>query len=86
MDQAPREAGQILREELTIELKIREVLDLLERKASIAFEELFAAGRRRIDLIVTFLALLELIRMKQIVALQSDIFGSIRIFKAEVPV
>jgi segregation and condensation protein A len=83
LDQAPREVEQILRDEITIETKIREILDLLEQKASIAFEELFAGRHRRIDLIVTFLALLELIRMKQIVALQPDLFGSIRIYRAD---
>jgi segregation and condensation protein A len=82
LDQAPREMGHILREEITIESKIREVLDILEANESVSFEDLFATSRRRIDLIVTFLALLELIRMKQIVAMQSEIFGSIRIFRA----
>ncbi len=42
LDRAPREVGQILREEITIETKIREVLDRLEAKTSMAFEELFA--------------------------------------------
>lgn len=83
LDQAPREVGQILREEITIETKIREVLGLLEERTSMAFEELFAGSRRRIDLIVTFLALLELIRLKQIVALQSDTFSTIRIYRAD---
>jgi segregation and condensation protein A len=83
LDQAPREVGQILREEITIEAKIREILDFLELQSSMAFEELFATSHRRIDLIVTFLALLELIRMKQIVALQPDIFGAIRIYRVD---
>jgi len=46
-----------------------------------AFEELFSGSHRRIDFIVTFLALLELIRLKQIVAMQSETFGNIRIFR-----
>jgi segregation and condensation protein A len=81
LDQAPREVGLILREEITVETKIREVMDLLETQESLAFEELFSGARRRIDLIVTFLALLELIRLKQIEAKQSKIFGKIRIFR-----
>jgi segregation and condensation protein A len=81
LDQAPREVGQILREEITIEAKIREILDLLEEKSSLAFEELFVPGGQRIHLIITFLALLELIRLKQIVAMQSETFGNIRIFR-----
>ena len=81
LDQAPREVGQILREEITIEARIREILGLIQTKESLAFEELFAGAQRRIDLIVTFLALLELIRLKQIVVLQSETFGNIRIFR-----
>ena len=83
LDQAPREVGQILREEITIESKIREVLDILAEKPSMAFEELFSGASKRIELILTFLAMLELIRMKQIVAMQSETFGSIRIFRAD---
>ena len=83
LDQAPREVGQIIREEITIESKIREILDFLQIQSSMAFEELFAGHHRRIDLIITFLALLELIRMKQIVAMQPDVFGAIRIFRAD---
>jgi segregation and condensation protein A len=83
LDQAPREVGQILREEITIETRIREILTLLESKPSLAFEELFSSSHRRIDLIVTFLALLELIRLKQVIALQSQLFGTIRIQRNE---
>jgi segregation and condensation protein A len=83
LEQAPKEVGQILRDEIPLEVKIREVLDLLSERTSIAFEELFATSRRRIDLIVTFLALLELIRLKQVVARQSDLFGEIRLYRVD---
>lgn len=83
LEQAPREVGQILREEITIEAKIRELLDLLGERSSVSFEELFSTRGRRLDLIVTFLALLELIRLKQVVALQSEVFGSIRVYRAD---
>jgi segregation and condensation protein A len=83
LERAPKEAGHILLEEVTIETKIRDILNVLENKTSLAFEELFVEVRRRIDLIVTFLAILELIRLKQIVALQSETFGSIRIYRID---
>jgi len=87
LDQAPREMGQVLREEIPLEVKIREILDLLETQASIPFEELFKPGMRKLDLIVTFMALLELIRLKQVVALQAEVFGSIRLYRPDaVPV
>ncbi|MFA5975668.1 MAG: segregation/condensation protein A [Elusimicrobiota bacterium] len=83
LEQAPREVGQILREEIPLEVKIREILDLLTEQTSVAFEELFSKAHRRIDLIVTFLALLELIRLKQVTARQADIFGPIRLYRAD---
>jgi segregation and condensation protein A len=83
LEQAPREIGQVLREEIPIEVKIREIMDRLEERESLSFADLFPFGVRRIELVVTFLALLELIRMKQAVAKQSDIFGEIHIFRFE---
>jgi segregation and condensation protein A len=83
LEEAPKEVGQILRDEMTIETKIRDILDLLTERTSLGFEELFDGTRRRIDLIVTFLAMLELIRLKQIVARQAETFGIIRIYRAD---
>jgi len=82
LEQAPREMGQVLREEIPIEVKIREIMDRLAERESLSFHELFPSGKRRIELIVTFLALLELIRLNQAVARQSEIFGDIHIFRA----
>jgi segregation and condensation protein A len=83
LEEAPKEAEQILRDEVPLEARIREVLELLTEKTSVSFDELFSGGRRRIELIVTFMAVLELMRLKQIVARQADVFGTIRIYKAE---
>jgi segregation and condensation protein A len=83
LDDAPKEVEQILRDEIPLEVKIRHVLELLVERESIAFEELFSRGTSRLEMVVTFMALLELIRVRQITARQSDIFGSIRIYRAE---
>lgn len=83
LEAAPREVGQILRDEVPLEVKIREVMDLLNEKVSLAFVDLFPKECRRVDLIVTFMAVLELIKLKQIVARQSDIFGEIRVYRAD---
>jgi segregation and condensation protein A len=81
LDRAPREMGQILRDEITVEMRIRQILDVFQTRESMAFEELFSADRRRVDLILTFLALLELIRMKQVVAVQSEAYGPIQLVR-----
>jgi segregation and condensation protein A len=83
LEEAPKEVEQILRDEIPLEVKIRWILDLLEEKESIAFGDLFMPGARRLELIVTFMALLELIRLKQITAKQEDVFGPIRVYRGE---
>jgi len=57
---------EILVEEIPVELRIREILDLLEAKDHVVFSELFPSNASRKTLVVTFLALLELIRLKQV--------------------
>lgn len=79
--EASEEVGEILYEEIPLEAKIREILDVLAQKASLTLEELFGYERRRRGLIVIFLALLELIRLKQVSARQATLFGEIRIFR-----
>jgi segregation and condensation protein A len=83
LEEAPKEVEQILRDEIPLEVKIRWILDLLSEKESVAFEDLFKPGSRRLEMVVTFMALLELIRQKQITALQAEVFGPIRICRAE---
>ena len=49
------------------------------------FSELFAGVTSRSEVVVTFLALLELIRLKQLVAVQHEPFGEIVICRAPQP-
>ena len=55
---------QIDIERFSITDRINELSDLLRRAARLSFEELFEGQRTRIDLIVTFLALLEMTRLR----------------------
>lgn len=74
---------EILVEEIPVEVRIREILDLLETKSFMAFSELFPAGSNRKTLIVTFLAMLELIRLKQVSVTQPTNFGEIHISRVQ---
>jgi segregation and condensation protein A len=85
LDQAPREVGEIARDEVTLEARIREVLELVGQRESLTFEELFEGQHRRIDLIVTFMAILELIRLNHIIAHQDELFGPILISRTTTP-
>jgi chromatin segregation and condensation protein Rec8/ScpA/Scc1 (kleisin family) len=52
---------------------------------SLDFIELFAAQQTKGDMIVAFLALLELVRLKRIKVYQRGNFGSIRVFRPVGP-
>jgi len=77
------ELYEIVRDEMTIEQKVHELLHLLVHKHTLAFEELFALSRTRLHIIVTFLALLELVRLKEVSARQEHSFGPILIVRRE---
>lgn len=82
LNEAGEEVKELLYDEIPIEQKIREIMDLLEEQDCVQFLQIFSGSRNRRELIVTFLALLELIRLKQVIAKQSELFGEIRVYKA----
>lgn len=66
----------------TVEDKIAFIENRLESADQLLFDSLFPLTSRKIDLIVTFLAVLELIRIGKIVTVQTGLFESIYIVKA----
>lgn len=76
-----RETVSILREEITIQEKIEYILYFLNRSTGgTSFFELFSGIADRGDVIVTFLALLELTKRGFIYLRQNHLFGDILIF------
>jgi segregation and condensation protein A len=73
-------------EQISIEDRIHQLLDRLSEHEACGFEELFEDGDgSRPFMIVTFLALLEMIRLKLIRVFQSGSFGAIRVYKRARP-
>ncbi|GAB1402471.1 segregation/condensation protein A [Elusimicrobiota bacterium] len=77
----PEEVREIMYKEIPIETKIREILDILEGRQYISFTEIMKLQPTRQALIVSFMAVLELMKNKQIIAKQSELFEEIRIYK-----
>ncbi len=77
LDNAPAEVLTITREVLTVKDKMSLIIELLENIESIRFEELFRDNITRTQMIVTFLALLELLRLGLARAYQEKEFGNI---------
>jgi len=83
LDAAPQEAVQITREALTVKDKISHIMEMLENHDTLRFEDLFGEDRARAQLIVTFVALLELIRLGLIRAYQEKDFGNIWVINSQ---
>ena len=73
------------REEISIEARTRELVAKLAKVDSCGFEDLFDDDRSRGELITTFLAVLEMIRLKLIRVYQADNFGPIRVHRRDRP-
>jgi len=80
---AEKEVREIIQEDIRVEDRIREILNLLENRRFINFETIFSGQRTKRLLIVTFLALLELIRSRMVFARQARPFGDIRVYRAK---
>lgn len=79
----PRE---IYEDKWTVSEKIEHIVRVMEKGAAVRFSELFEDAMSRSEVVCTFLALLELIRLKQLVCGQSSDFGEIEIRKREAAV
>jgi segregation and condensation protein A len=72
-------------EQLSVETRIDQLLSRLSETEACGFEDLFADAQGRGGLIVTFLALLEMIRLKLVRVFQAGSFGPIRVYKRARP-
>jgi segregation and condensation protein A len=72
-------------EEISIEARIEQLLSRLSETDACGFEDLFDDAASRPELIVTFLAMLEMIRLKLVRVFQSAQLGAIRVYKRARP-
>ena len=75
----------IFEDKWTVSEKIQHLMRAVGERLRLKFSELFAGATSRSEVVVTFLALLELIRLKQLVAMQAEPFGEIEIRPASPP-
>jgi segregation and condensation protein A len=70
---------EVIKDEFTIEEKIHEILHLLLASPSVKLLDLFNKAKNKMEIIVIFLAILELIKMKEIICMQKELFQEIKI-------
>ncbi|HBO48850.1 MAG TPA: hypothetical protein DD614_03335 [Clostridiales bacterium] len=76
-----KESKEIIKETFTVEQKISSIKDTLISRSKLKFSELFLDTSSRDEVITTFMALLELIKMQVIRVSQDDLFSDIQIEK-----
>ena len=82
--QKREEQRDIYEDKWSVSEKIEFLRRLLTEHSPLKFSELFAHTTSRSEVVVTFLALLELIRLKQLAVSQSEPFSEIEINRAEL--
>ena len=80
--QRAAKTGEIVADQWSVTEKIELILEILEERESIRFIELFESAGSRLEVITTFLAVLELAKLKQLIAVQGERFGEIELAKS----
>ncbi len=73
---------EIIPDNLTVRERMNVILELLEGKDSVSFVDLFEPASHRMIVIVTFLAMLELIRLRVARVFQAETFGPILVSRS----
>ncbi len=71
---------ELTTDRISVKEKISEIIDILEEKNSLTFYELFSNDANKAEIIVTFLALLEMVKLNLIQIVQHIESGIIRLF------
>jgi len=79
------ELREIFEEKWTVSQKMEMLAQMLAERPAIPFSELFEMATSRYEVVCTFLAVLELTRLRKILCAQAEMFGEIVITKIETP-
>jgi segregation and condensation protein A len=74
---------EIVKDEFTVEQKVHDLLRMMVKTPVLYVSELFKNAKNKIEIIATFLAILELIRLKEIIVVQNEKFAEIEIIRNE---
>ena len=77
---APGDTVRITADSISVKDRISQLVDIFEARESVAFDELFPPGALKSDMIVTFLAILEMVKLSLVRIVQHVPTGVIRLF------
>jgi len=74
---------EVIKKTISIRERIVNIREMVSREANISFKNLLKTAKDKTEVIVTFLALLELVKQKTIAVIQNNIFEDIHVKKIE---
>lgn len=74
---APEVVHQVILEYVSMRERLVTILDILRERTEVLFTDVFPVGSTRLQILTTFLALLELVRTRMVSVQQEDRFGPI---------
>lgn len=82
LKEVPKDAfHKVVKDKFTVADKIHDIAHILVDEPKIYFSSLFKNSGSKFEIVVTFLAVLELIRLKEILIIQGEMFGEIEIMR-----
>lgn len=82
LKEIPKESFyEVIKDEFTVEQKMHDIFHQLVEQPAVYFTKLFAKAKNKLEIIAIFLALLELIRLKEVAIRQTSLFGEIEILR-----
>lgn len=74
---------EVIKDEFTVDEKIHQILHILFERPKLRLSELFNKAKNNLEVVATFLAILELIKLKEIKIMQKGLFEEIQIIRNE---
>ena len=74
----------VIKKTISISEKIKDIRHLISKEAELSFQGLMKKSRSKTEVVVTFLALLELVKQRSVVVFQNNIFEDITIKRNHV--
>ncbi len=71
----------VIKSEFSVSDKIHDIYHMLAKESTLQFSKLFAKTKTKDEAIATFLAVLELMKMHEIMIVQKDLFSDIEIMR-----
>jgi segregation and condensation protein A len=72
---------EVVKDEFTVEQKVHDILHFLVNESKMSLADLFVRAKTKFEMVAIFLAILELMRLKEIVVAQKGLFEDIVIMR-----